>query len=104
MAEEFDTVDDIRTWLDEDEPSQEEAEDALEVEREGPDRTTGKMALNEYISSLEDQEEEPEEDDGTQKYVVMRPYSGYSRGDEIELDPEDPQTQNYVKDGRLQRR
>lgn len=103
MTQAFDTVDDIRTWLDEEEPSEDEAQEALEIERDGDNRTTGKMALNEYLDSFED-EEEPEEDDEGQEYVVMRPFAGHGRGDRITRDPDEPQTETYLRDGRIQRR
>lgn len=107
MPEEpFDTVDDLRNWLDEEEPTVEEAEEALELETDHDDRTTAKMALNEYINEQEEDDEEPEDEvpEGEQKYVVMRPFSGYERGQIVHLDPDDPQTQMYVRDGRLERR
>lgn len=100
----FETVDDLRTWLEEEEPEAEEAEQALEDERDGDDRTTAKMALNEYLSGLPDEEQEEVDDDGKVDFVVMRPYAGHQRGEKLRLDPGDPQTVAYRSDGRIQRR
>lgn len=109
--EPFDTVDDLREWLEEQEPTVEEAEEALEVERDNDNRTTAKMAIKEYLDDKEasdyDAEEDDEEEavpDDEQRYVVMRPFAGHNRGDELTLDPSDDQTQMYVRDGRIQRR
>lgn len=104
MTQEFETVDDIREWLDEEEPPEEDAKEALEIEREGQDRTTGKMALNEYIDNLETEDESEESEGDSREYVVMRPFAGNSRGDKIQRDPSDPQTEVYLRDGRIERR
>jgi len=105
MSQEFDTVDDIRTWLNEKEPSREETEEALEIESEGQNRTTGKMALNSHLDALDEQEaDEVEDNDDLQEYVVMRPYAGNKRGDHIKLDPDSEETKTYVRDGRIERR
>lgn len=105
--EPFDTVDDLREWLEDEEPTAEEAEEALELERENDDRTTAKMELEDYLNNLEEtdyeEDEEPTPED-EQTYVVMRPFAGHSRGDEITLDPTEDSTQMYVRDGRIQRR
>ena len=102
MTGPFDTVDDLREWLDED-PSLEDVEEALEVEKDNDNRSTAVSELNAYADDYETEDEDEPEQEG-QKYVVMRPFSGNSRSDVIYLDPDDPQTKAYVRDGRIQRR
>lgn len=33
----------------------------------------------------------------------MRPFSGFERGEKIQLNPDDEQTQMYVRGGRIKR-
>lgn len=96
MTGPFDTVSDIKEWLNT-EPSPVEAEEALEIERDGPNRTTGKSAIKDYLESVD----EPGGDDDGVAFRVQAPYDGHNIGDTVYLDPDSNEARRLRRDGRL---
>lgn len=94
--EAFDTVSEIRSWL-ESEPTPDEVREALELEENGPDRTTGKSALRQYLEETDD----PGGDDETVEFRVQVPFGGNSPGDTLDLDPDSTEARRLRRDGRI---
>lgn len=99
MTGPFDTVADIEEWLEDEEPGPETVREALEVERDGPDRTTGKEALRTYLESVE---EASGGDDGTVEFRVQYPFDNHEVGETVELDPDDERTERLRSSGRVE--
>lgn len=87
MTGPFETVSEIKEWLDT-EPTYEEAKEALAVEKANAARTTGKGAIKEYLDSLSD----PGGGSETVEFRVQRAYGDHEAGDTVELDPDEEET------------
>lgn len=96
MSEEFDTVSEIRSWLDED-PSPEAVEEALETEKENQSRVTAKRALKGYLEEVTD----PGGDVVGVDFRVQRPFQQHTPGDVLELDPDETETQRLRRAGYI---
>ena len=98
MTGPFDTVDEIEEWL-ETEPTRSEAEEALSVEEDHENRTTGKGAIRKYIDSFP----EPGGDDDAVEFRVQSPYGDYRPGDTVELNPDSTEAARLRREGRIRR-
>jgi len=92
MTGPFDTVSDVRDWLDDD-PPLEEVEEAIEVEEDGPKRKTALGALSSYADKAQP--------DNTVDFVVVRSHGDYSPGQSISLDPDSDEAVRLRRSGTI---
>lgn len=119
MAKVFDTVSDVREWLNNNPPIA-EVDAALEAEKDGSNRVTAKGAMQDYLEEnleeseetdeelkevAEDEEDQEEEEveseesgDGVE-FRVQKPFDGHSTGDTVRLDPDESECDRLRRGG-----
>ena len=98
MTGPFETVSDIEDWL-ETEPEPADVEEAIEIEEDGPNRTTGLSALRQYLREVDDS---GGDGDGVE-FRVQRPLGELSPGDAVTLDPTSARYRRLSRDGYIER-